>query len=201
MRLTFAITALLSASAATAQHLPAFHAVSGVAADDVLNIRAAPEAGADLLGTLAPDASGVEVSALNAAGTWGRIVTGEGVGWVSMAFLVPEAKGSLPQVEGLRCFGTEPFWSYEVRQGELATWNTPDSPEETLQAGPFETAGGRLWPYSAVAGADHLQAVLVASPEAQCSDGMSDRLYGLSATLVLTGRISGTLSGCCELMR
>ncbi|MBE9636735.1 COG3650 family protein [Salipiger mangrovisoli] len=195
------LTAALLAAPVTAQDLPAFYAVTGVAADDVLNIRAAPDSGADLLGTLAPDAIDIQVSALNDAGTWGRITTGEGVGWVSMSFLAPEENGSLPQVAGLRCFGTEPFWTYEVRQGESASWSTPDDPEDLLQAGPFETASGRSWPFSSVAGADQLQAVLVASPESQCSDGMSDRLYGLAATLVLTGRISRTLGGCCELMR
>ncbi|WP_226624830.1 COG3650 family protein [Alloyangia pacifica] len=196
---TLAIFAL--ATPVAAQDLPAFYAVSGVAADDVLNIRAAPDPEATRLGSLTPSARGVEVSALNDDGTWGRIPMGEGVGWVSMAYLAPEDNGGLPQVEGLRCFGTEPFWSYEVRQGEAATVTTPDDPEEVLLAGGFETASGQRWPFSSVAGADHLQAVLVASPEAQCSDGMSDRLYGLSATLVLTGRISRTLSGCCELTR
>lgn len=201
MRHVITLTALLLTTSAAAQELPAFYEVTGVALDDVLNIRAAPDPTAAVLGTLAPTAVAVQVGALNEAGTWGRITSGEGVGWVSMEFLAPEENGSLPQVEGLRCFGTEPFWSYEVRQGETATWTTPEDPEEVLLAGTFGTASGQRWPFSSVAGADQLQAVLVTSPHAQCSDGMSDQLYGLSAVLVLTGRVNRTLSGCCELMR
>ncbi len=200
MRHLIIAAALLAATGVSAQDLPGFYDVSGVAADDLLNVRAAPAADAEILDTLAPTATDVQVSALNDAGTWGRVVTGEGVGWVSMSFLAAAAEGTLPQVAGLRCFGTEPFWSYEARQEDSATWQTPDS-SATLLAGPIETASGMTRPFSVVAGADDLQAVLVASPEAECSDGMSDRLYGLSAVLVMTGRITGTYGGCCELLR
>ncbi|WP_353471189.1 SH3 domain-containing protein [Salipiger sp. H15] len=200
MRHALALIALLPAGGAAAQDLPALHAVTGVAADDVLNVRAAPDAGAEILGALAPSARDIEVTARDAAGGWGRIVTEEGVGWVSMAFLAPEENGSLPGVAGLHCFGTEPFWGYEVRQNGAASWSTPEGEAESLSAGPFDTARGMYAPFSSVAVAEGLQAVLVASPDSQCSDGMSDRLYGLSATLVLTDRISGTYGGCCALL-
>ena len=37
------------------------------------------------------------------------------------------------------------------------------------------------------------------TPKFACSDGMSDRLYGLGATLVLTGKVSRAVTGCCML--
>ena len=48
IRILFAL--LLTVSAATAQTLPALHDVTGVAADDVLNVREAPRGTASRLG-------------------------------------------------------------------------------------------------------------------------------------------------------
>lgn len=58
------LTALLMASPAAATQeymLPTLFDVQDVAAGDVLNIREAPNAKAAIIGTLAPDATGVEV--------------------------------------------------------------------------------------------------------------------------------------------
>ena len=47
-----------------AEEFPAAYAVTGVASNDVLNIRARPDAGSAIIGSLAPDATGVEVNQL-----------------------------------------------------------------------------------------------------------------------------------------
>ena len=59
------------------------------AADDVLNVRAEPNASSAILGGLEPGAGPVEVIETSQPGStkWGRIVFQEGNGWVSMKFL------------------------------------------------------------------------------------------------------------------
>lgn len=187
------------AGASAAQEAPALYDVTGVAADDHLNIRAAPEADAAQVGTLAPDATDIEITAINEAGTWGRLNTGEGSGWASLSFLEMQPGSAMPDAAELGCFGTEPFWSYRVDPDKVARWSEPDGDPVTLMAGQTRRVDGGLHPFVSVAAAPDLQATLVVTPEAACSDGMSDRLYGLAATLVLTGQISRAVTGCCAL--
>lgn len=65
IRSALALILWLAAGPAAAQDLPAVYDVAGVAADDVLNVRAEPSAEAPVLRTLAPDAGGIEVVALS----------------------------------------------------------------------------------------------------------------------------------------
>ncbi len=60
--------------------------VAGVAADDVLNIRAEPNASAEIVGTYQPDATGVRTSG-NAAGDWWEVEFDGATGWVKSTFL------------------------------------------------------------------------------------------------------------------
>ena len=71
------LTLLFLALPAQAQDFPALYAVTGVAADDVLNIRSRPDAGAPIIGALAPDSTGVEV--LGRSGNWALVSAGEGM--------------------------------------------------------------------------------------------------------------------------
>ncbi|HGG04386.1 MAG TPA: SH3 domain-containing protein, partial [Aliiroseovarius sp.] len=99
-------------TAALAQNLPDAFFVTGVAADDVLNIRAEPSARSAIVGQLGPQAINVEVIAFSDNGKWGKVSTGEGNGWVAMRFL--ERSNHTPAGEVPRpmaCFGTEPFWA------------------------------------------------------------------------------------------
>lgn len=193
------LLSLFLAAPLAAQELPALHDVSGVAPGDVLNLRAEPDAGAPILGGLAPDAAGVEVTALDTSGAWGRVNSGEGLGWVSMSFLTPQPGGTMPEVAHVRCFGAEPFWSYEVTQNGEARWTAVDDEEIVLRAGAFRRAAARAAPFVSVAGGPEQQGVLIMHREHRCSDGMSDGLYGLSGEVVLTGRTSRAVSGCCSL--
>ena len=65
--------------------------VDGVAADDVLNVRAGPGVSSEIVATLAPDAAELESTGRIAdVGTalWREIVVpGDGAGWVNAAFL------------------------------------------------------------------------------------------------------------------
>ncbi len=60
--------------------------VVGVAADDVLNVRAEPDASAEIVGGYPPDATGVRISG-EASGEWWEVEFDGGTGWVHSAFL------------------------------------------------------------------------------------------------------------------
>lgn len=186
--------ALLLASPACAESLPALYRVTGVAAGDVLNIRAEPSAAAAILGSLPPDAAGVEVVAEQAG--WGLVSTGEGAGWVKLTFLA-RAPGAewFALTRPLRCIGTEPFWSLGVEPAtKVAVFSTPDK-------GDAFTTLTTLWP-----GGDLRPGAAFALPDGfatltgeQCSDGMSDRVFGIAISLYRMGEAPSVLQGCCTL--
>lgn len=180
-----------------AEQLPALHSVTGVAADDVLNIRAAPSAEADVIGTLAPDASGVEVLAVNDG--WATVNAGEQTGFVALRFL---ARDPGPDWNTLRsplsCLGTEPFWSLTLdpAAGQATTMTPEDTEPQSLRI-------GTVWPalpWSPNAALSLPTGIAVLSP-AECSDGMSDRSYAIAIDVFLTGTSGERLSGCCLLVQ
>lgn len=189
--------ALAVPAAATPEYvLPTLFDVTGVAADDVLNIRERPDAKAPIIGRLAPDATRVEV--VGEQGGWMQVNADGRRGWVNGRYLNYRVDvwepGRLP--EGLRCLGTEPFWSLTPAGGELVL-STPEGDSrmglrKVLDSGWFRD------PRRALVG-DGITAVVT---PAQCSDGMSDRAYGLEATVILgSGAAAQMLNGCCTLAR
>lgn len=101
---------------------PDYWRVAGVAADDVLNVRAGPDAGAEKLGELAPDADGLRnlgcegglsfaewekaskaERAEAAKSRWCRISTGDLEGWVAGRYL---AEGAAPAEEAQMSTGS-----------------------------------------------------------------------------------------------
>lgn len=176
--------------------LPTLFDVTGVAADDVLNIRERPDAKSPIIGKLAPDATRVEV--VGERNGWMQVNTAERSGWVNGRYLnyrvdVWEA-GTLPA--GLQCLGTEPFWSLTA-QGDALVLATPEGESRMALRKVLDTGWFRD-PRRAVVG-DGITAVVT---PAQCSDGMSDRAYGLEATVILgAGTGAQMLNGCCRLAR
>jgi hypothetical protein len=68
-------------------------AVQGVDSSDVLNVRAAPEAGSAILGDLPPDATGISVIAVkqrSGGSSWQKVECGKLRGWVNGKFLTRE---------------------------------------------------------------------------------------------------------------
>lgn len=173
--------------------LPTLFDVARVAPGDMLNVRAAPDAGAAIIATLPPDATAIEVVAYQDG--WSRINLAEGSGWVSARFLDPRPDvwpdSALPP--GFACFGTEPFWSLRA-DGRAMTLEQPGLPDLTAPLAGVMSTGILGDPTRAVA-ADGL--TLTATPQV-CSDGMSDRLFGLRAMVVL-GDGPRLLTGCCSI--
>lgn len=196
IRLLFLIL-WLTAPALLAEDYPALHAVSGVAADDVLNIREKPDAGSAIIGALAPNATGVEV--LGISGTWALVNTAEGSGYAALRFLVREPGPAWNALQTpLICLGTEPFWSLEI---EPVAGKAKLVPSDDLNG--YLLKIKELWPatLAAPAAALSLDEGMVVLTPAVCSDGMSDRSYGISVDMFLEQPETLRLSGCCLLAR
>jgi len=180
---------------ALAQDYPALHAVTGVAADDVLNVRERPDAASPILGSLPPDATGIEV--ISVSDGWALVNLEDGTGYASLAFLARDAGPEWNTLERpLTCLGTEPFWSLAIDPDKASmSFSTPEVPALDLPV--TVTWPGAPWARSAALALPDGIAVL--SP-ADCSDGMSDRSYGIAADLFLNGPDRLRLSGCCQLV-
>lgn len=195
LRVSLAILLLAGPAHATQEYLlPTLFDVTNVDADDVLNIRQHPNASSPIIGSLAADAARIEV--VEERDGWGRVNTGEASGWASMRYLSYRTDvwqdGALPQ--GFGCFGTEPFWDLQAEGGDMVL-RGPDSPDDVRPVRAVLGTGIFRDPMRAVLVDDM---TLVATPQI-CSDGMSDRQFGLRASLILVGETPRLLSGCCSI--
>lgn len=188
--------ALALPSHATQDAWPALHDVAGVEADDVLNVRAAPDAAAPIIGALSSERTGVEVIRLDDDAEWALINLSEGTGWVSIGFLARHPgqwQGAFPLISA--CFGTEPFWTLSV-DGNAALLSTPEG-EDAGQIVARVSSAGRRDRHGLVARIGNVPLTGIVSARS-CSDGMSDRQWGLAFDAILGDDV---LSGCCTLTR
>ncbi len=193
-----AVLSTLLVTAAQAQDLPALFAVTDVATDDVLNVRDAPGVAGTIIGTLAPDARAVEVIDRDPTGRWGQVNIGEGAGWASLRFLSALPNQSFPPI-AYQCFGTEPFWDLTVA-GTQVTWTALG--QDTVPLTKDFVAQPMRPDRFAMRALGDLSSATAVIRKATCSDGMSDRAYGLEIDLILDGGDHmGTqvYSGCCSL--
>ncbi|MDF0599520.1 peptide-binding protein [Psychromarinibacter sp. C21-152] len=198
----FLATAAFLLAAAAVQAQPAYYRVTGVAADDTLNVRAEPSASSADIGDLPPNAEGIEVIVTDASGDWGRIVWQEGNAWISMHFLAPQdlpaiADTALPA--GLQCGGTEPFWGLNL-SGTSGVYSDISGTNLSLNLTNARVAEGLAQFPVALSLSTTGAGVLATIQPALCGDGMSDRDYPYSLTLFLeTGQGRRFLAGCCSL--
>lgn len=173
-----------------------YFAVSGVAQDDTLNVRAAPTARAAIVGVLGPDASPVEI--IRIENGWGMFPAGESSGWVSMDFLRPIDQAMIGDTrvpDGLRCVGTEPFWSVtlNVNGVEARHQNWP-------QDRTYQLTGAARSENSFMISLIMLDDGFAFITPGQCTDGMSDAEFGWSGYFALgSSDRTSVLSGCCAL--
>lgn len=184
---------------ATAQSidLPALYDVTGVSADDTLNVRAGPAVTAQVLDELGPDRDGIEVVGFADDRRWGQINIGEGTGWVSMAYMErQENQNPVPKTPvPLWCYGTEPFWSVEIGQTDVS-FTDPGMDEPALVQPIDYYASVPHSPRGAIVAGDISGFV----SRELCSDGMSDRQYGWRIDFLRSGNGGHFMfSGCCTL--
>ncbi|MBD7941596.1 COG3650 family protein [Brevundimonas guildfordensis] len=101
----------------------------------------------------------------------------------------PRALAGVDLDQPVRVLGTEPFWAVEITPQGL-TYSGVDRPEQkAANPGPALQGTVATWTTKTEAGAD-LAVTLTAT---DCSDGMSDRTYPLTAKVEIAGE---TLTGC-----
>ena len=206
MRAALAILLAL-AGPAIAQDLPALHDVTGVAANDQLNIRAEPSGAAQVLGSFPPGTDGVEITGISADGRWGRVNLEERTGWVALRFMARQPGPDWSALaQPLACFGTEPFWSLNFNPSEgRAAFNQMGEAQLGLWVNWAAPVSGRRGQVGLAVEGPARTGFLTLSGQ-DCSDGMSDRAYGISVALFLNGTGSSTAeaqgwTGCCSLER
>lgn len=189
------LAALLAvwAGVARAQDLPALFDVIGVGSDDILNIRAAPNAAAAVYGSYAPDLTGVEVITLSEDGKWGEVGLPEGSGWVALRFLTAQAADPTAFPQPLRCLGTEPFWSFTI-DNDIGNFLGPEVDIIIPMIAESVTDRG----YSAAFISDFGPMRSITINRETCTDGMSERLFGYSVRLHRVEKDAPLLlAGCC----
>lgn len=173
--------------------------VIGVAAGDVLNVRAQPDPSGEIVGALEPNASGVVVAGTRVeinGSVWWQVVGGGRLGWVNARYLtLVDAASSGDDAFALRCTGTEPFWSLRVADGE-ARFETPMGEEETWQAGAMTRAVGLIGRFALrLESHDGLGHLAAWRNYRFCSDGMSD--IGFPYEGIMVAPDGTVLAGCC----
>lgn len=101
----------------------------------------------------------------------------------------PVMLGSVDLNQTIRALGTEPFWGIEITPDALI-YSGVDQPEIRAD-NPGPVVQGTTAVYAATAQGAPVMTVTLISTE--CSDGMSDRTYPLTAMVELGER---TLNGC-----
>ena len=164
--------------------------VTGVADNDTLSLRAAPDAKAAKVGSLPPNATGLTVTAVDCKGAdWVKVQKGNVGGWVNAKFLQYETTAPVK----LTCTGTEPFWGMTVGYG-VARFEF-DGKKTTLALEEPDVAAARTSPWLYAVHGKPGQFLLAARPEAKCSDGMSDNNYPYSMVVHAAGVF---MEGCCR---
>ncbi len=187
---------------ASAQSLPAFYDVSDVATDDVLNIRDKPTTSSEIIGELEFDRTAIEVVALNEEQDWAQINFEERTGWVSLRFMTRQPGQSLGKPPyPLSCYGTEPFWSLDISPDPHMEFHWAGEEPKKFESVFTVESVNRTDRSALFAEGEH--GLLTSVLQRQiCSDGMSDRLYGVNIDMFLTDDTGVTFfSGCCTLER
>lgn len=103
----------------------------------------------------------------------------------------PVMLGSVDLNQPLRAIGTEPFWAVEITPATL-TYSGVDRPEQTLPSPGPDVQGTTAVYVVETEGEPSMTVTLMTT---DCSDGMSDRIYPLTAMVEIGDE---TLNGCAQ---
>jgi uncharacterized membrane protein len=180
--------------------------VVNVAPGDVLRVRSQPDASAPVIDNLSANATGIILTGVKqnvGQATWWQIIvkSADGnAGWVNSRFLAVAEPTAIGEIGfGLRCIGTEPFWSLEIANGQ-ASFTTPEGERWLWKAHSWRDAAGHQPGQRFVIQLDSQNPgasgwAAVSRPQQFCSDGMSDLEYPYD--LIVATPTSRVLGGCC----
>jgi uncharacterized membrane protein len=182
------------------------YAVTGVAADDRLNIRAGIDtvqhfSDAPVVTSIAPDATGIAATGRSVSlhdVRWLELRHGGATGWANARYLRLETL--FPAAIGYRCGGTEPFWdiTFDETGGRISGLSL--SGEVALRLDGVAYAVGRpdVHVYHFTGRSDGQRYTAIQSFEGDCSDGMSDYLYAWELYLLGLDPAGGVFHACCS---
>jgi len=101
----------------------------------------------------------------------------------ALAFLLAGCATIPAPQEPYEALGTEPFWSIKVDNGRM-TYDTSNGGFSVPAPAPQETGDGRIW---------RTRRITLHVWHAECSDGMSERVYVDTVGAVVDGE---ALEGC-----
>lgn len=201
IRLALLLWCLAGSALADNPTWPALYDVFDLADDDVLNIRSKPDASAPLIGALDPKATDIEVLGQGPQAIWAKINADESTGWVALRYLSRQLDQTLGQpLKIASCFGTEPFWTLELNEIGNATYSALDEEDQRGHVEKRPSSKNSLNDQAVTIRFGQSTSIAMIN-RTECSDGMSDRTYGLSVQLL--HRSNGPqimLSGCCTLV-
>ena len=101
----------------------------------------------------------------------------------------PRALAGVDLDQPVRVMGVEPFWAVEIKPDGLIYSGVDRAEQKAANAGPTLQGNLASWTARTEAGND----LVVTLTATDCSDGMSDRTYPLTAKVEIGGE---TLTGC-----
>jgi uncharacterized membrane protein len=138
--------------------------------------------------------NGYVLEVLRTQDGWGLVGGGEVSGWVSMNFLtaLPHTENEIPLP--LYCYGAEPFWSIAIRDSDV-NYSTPEMLKRPMEVESSALASNGFT-FQLTEDAPYTHTLVARS--SYCSDGMSDREFGVSALMHLqTDEGNYVHQGCC----
>jgi len=191
----------LTGSAFPSQAADVFSVIN-VVKNDALNVRSAPSADAERLGTLAFNATSVTTTGQTrktGRATWIEIEFDGAKGWVNAAYLsaTPTSQDSPLFREPLACSGTEPFWALQI-EGTVGNFDSLAEGKSRINFVSSRAAHGVpiIWALKGKTAADKSSVFALLEETNQCSDGMSDLTYRYSIRVDIEN--GPFYAGCCN---
>lgn len=192
-RITFAVLILMSWAASGLADSFGMAITANVPRGDRLNVRIAPNADAEILNSF-PNYLVLDTFGTTDDGKWTRIAVPEGTGWVSSHYLKEHRMSfeSDGMPTHMRCFGAEPFWSFDLLSLEASFSSLGNNELKAVVSSSHRSRNvGRA---SVAFQAGEFTGILT---YANCSDGMSDRPYPWVLNLMGPDDDNALLTGCC----
>ena len=170
------------------------YTVYGVRQGDTLNMRLQPNPSAPVVQTIPFDGRDIGLTGREAAGGWVEINFNRKRGWVNARFL-GYGTGRYQVPAFLDCFGTEPFWSINLRPGSAQADLAFAERRIVYNLTRAETAMNRS-DVLHIRGASRPGEMSLIIRNESCSDGMSDNNYPYSVVALLSR--FNVIAGCCR---